>query len=481
MNAINIIQSVQNQNKDTLHYFVAVESNLQKTIEFIKSNFDIDIQTSKEELNELNKINYVTPNLKLTIRYISENTDLEKFRTASYKAVKLGNDNCAKTLTTYFLENENQHDQIFALLESALLSNYQFNKYKTEPKVNSLGPLEFYSPTELAGLEKVIENVSKATMIARDLVNEPVITLTAPKLSKIAQELGKEHGFSVEVFNKQKIESLKMGGLLAVNYGSELPPTFTIMEWKPENAVNTKPLVLVGKGVVYDTGGLSLKPTNSMDTMKSDMGGAAAVIGTITSLAMNKVAYHVIGLTPATDNRPGKNAYTPGDVIHMHSGVTVEVLNTDAEGRMILADALSYAKTYNPELVIDLATLTGSAVVAVGENATAMMGTADSNLKAKLMKSGMKTFERLVELPLWADYKEQLKSDIADIKNVGSRAAGSITAAKFLEHFTAYPWIHLDIAGPAFVSTDTNSYRGKNGTGTGVRLLFDFISGLAKK
>lgn len=371
-------------------------------------------------------------------------------------------------------------DLISAMAEAARLASYQFLTYKTDSKPSTVKEAVVVSSIPHGdALIARVSRITEAVAIARDLVNEPVITLTATELANRAVAYGKKFGFSVEVFNKKKIESLKMGGLLAVNYGSPEPPTFTVLEYKPSKPLNKKPIVLVGKGIVFDTGGLSLKPTpDSMDQMKSDMAGAAAVIGTFCSIAQLKLHYHVIGLIPATDNRPGGNAYTPGDVIRMMSGTTIEVLNTDAEGRMVLADALHFAKQYKPELVIDLATLTGAAVVAVGTQAIAMMSTAGEKVNTRIRNSGFRTHERMVELPLWDEYKDQLKSDIADMKNVGGRYAGSITAGKFLEHFTDYPWIHLDIAGPAFL-TGGDSYRGKGGTGVGVRLLTDFIESYA--
>jgi leucyl aminopeptidase len=233
--------------------------------------------------------------------------------------------------------------------------------------------------------------------------------------------------------------------------------------------------VLVGKGVVYDTGGLSLKPSNSMDTMKCDMSGAAAVIGTLCAIAGQGLPIHVIGLIPATDNRPGGNAITPGDVITISDGTTVEVLNTDAEGRLILADALHYAKKYKPQLVIDLATLTGAAARAIGPNATVAMGNAGREVWEQLQTSAANTHERLVEFPFWDEYNDLLKSEIADLKNIGGAEAGAITAGKFLEHFTDYPYVHLDIAGPAFLDSPWGYY-GKGGTGVGVRLLTDFLT-----
>jgi leucyl aminopeptidase len=298
------------------------------------------------------------------------------------------------------------------------------------------------------------------------------------QLSEKIKELGEEAGFSVQVLEKTQIETLKMGGLLAVNKGSIDPPTFTIAEYKPEKPINKKPIVLVGKGVVYDTGGLSLKPTpGSMDVMKSDMAGAATVIGALYLAALQKLKVHVIALVPSTDNRPGMNAYTPGDVITMFDGTTVEVLNTDAEGRMILADALAYAEKYKPELVLDAATLTGAAVRAIGTKASIIMGNADDKYFNQLEKAGNETHERVVRFPFWDDYDELMKSDIADQKNIGGPYGGSITAGKFLAKFTDYPYYHLDIAGPAFL-TGKDSYRGKGGTGYGVRLFFDFIKSL---
>ena len=360
-----------------------------------------------------------------------------------------------------------------AFVEGLALSNYQFLKYFNDKKVHSLKSIGLHfdgSEKDIQHLQSVVEG----TYVARNLINEPFSFLTAPQYSKEIEALGMESGFSVEVYQKSKIEALKMGGLLAVNKGSIDPPTFNIMEWKAEGATNKNPIVLVGKGIVYDTGGLSLKPTpNSMDIMKCDMGGSAAVVGTMYAIAKAKLNIHVVGLVPATDNRPSGNAYAPGDVITMHDGSTVEVLNTDAEGRLILADALSYAKKYNPEIVIDLATLTGAAARAIGKQGIVAMGN-DQQTLSDLKESGHRVHERLAEFPFWEEYKEDLKSTIADLKNLGGDEAGAITAGKFLEHFTDYPYTHLDIAGPAFTQSSFN-YRGQGGTGVGVRLLFDFL------
>ncbi len=367
---------------------------------------------------------------------------------------------------------------LLAIAEGCALSNYQFIKYKSEQDLNTLKTITVVSTQikkpAVTELEILVESVCKA----RDLVNEPQSHLNAVGFADEMKKMGKAASFKVEVLNKKQIEALKMGGLLAVNKGSQTPPTFTIMEYKPKKAVNKKPIVLVGKGVVYDTGGLSLKPTAGMDTMKCDMAGGALVAATMYAVAKAQLNVHVIALVPATDNRPGENAYAPGDVIKMYDGKTVEMLNADAEGRMILADALAYAKKYNPELVMDFATLTGAAAAAIGSYGIVCMGTADEATKLNLKLCGNQVHERLVEFPFWDDYAKLLKSDIADMKNIGGPVAGAITAGKFLEKFIDYPWMHFDIAGPAY-NNAADSYRPKNGTGVGVRLMFEFLKELS--
>ncbi len=382
-----------------------------------------------------------------------------------------------------YLQTDSSDTQILlAYAEGLALGYYTFEKYKKEPKEAYLKTIylsgENISTEDVTGLQAVING----TYLARDLVNAPFSHLNAEQLAEAAQETGKALGIKTEIFNLSKIQSLKMGGLLAVNAGSIDPPTFTIMEWKPKGAANKQPIILVGKGVVYDTGGLTIKPTpGSMDAMKCDMAGGAAVIGAIYAIAAAKLPVYVIGLIPATDNRPGERAVAPGDVITMFDGTTVEVLNSDAEGRLILADALSYAKKYKPMLAMDLATLTGAAARAIGHQGIVYMGTANEEVKKSLEESGRQTYERLVEFPLWDEYGEMIKSDIADLKNVAAgQSSGAITAGKFLQHFTDYPWLHLDIAGPAFVSGQ-EAYRSKNATGVGVRLLFNFLKNFAAK
>jgi len=372
-----------------------------------------------------------------------------------------------------------------SLVEGFQLGAYQYRRYKTDDGFS--GPSSFVlcvgddhnAGAVQAGAERG-HDLAAATCTARDLVNRSPNDKTAEAFAKTVAESGAAHGYDVETWDEDRIREEGMGGLLAVNQGSFDPPTFSILSWAPDDAVNDRPVVVVGKGVMFDTGGLSLKNTKgSMDKMKSDMGGAAAVVGLFEALADRDVPLHVIGLLPATDNRPGRKAYVPGDVIEMHSGATVEVMNTDAEGRLLLADALSYASaTYDPSLVVDLATLTGSSIVALGTKAAAVMASETDAAAERLyaiQRAGERTGERVHPLPMYADYKKQLDSDVADLTNVGSKAAGAITAGKFLEHFVDAPWVHLDIAGPAFLD-EPASYNPKGGTGFGVRLLAAYLT-----
>ncbi|MEJ8803349.1 leucyl aminopeptidase family protein [Pontibacter sp. H249] len=414
----------------------------------------------------------VTPEAK------TENLKKEALRQAGHALLKQLKTDKAAQVT--ILDKTNSQASLY-LAEGLYLSNYQHLKYKTkDPKPSTLQTITIADESINAEQVQELANVLEAVYKVRDLINEPHSHQSAPQFSEQLEEVAKEGGFDIEILDELRIQSLKMGGLLAVNQGSEEPATFNILEWKPENAKNSKPYVLVGKGVVYDTGGLSLKPTpQSMDYMKSDMAGAAAVTGVIYAAAKNKLPLHIIALIPATDNRPGGQAVAPGDVITMHNGMTVEVLNTDAEGRLILADALSFAKKYNPELVIDMATLTGSAMRAVGKEGLVVMGTAGEEVMAGLKAAGDNVHERTVEFPLWDEYRKQLDSDIADLKNLGGADAGHITAGKFLEEFTDYPWVHFDIAGTAYLHAE-DSYRGKLATGSGVRLVYNYLSAQAR-
>ena len=464
----DILLPVQNR----ILLFDSPEKVRQETWPSPEKEFVCQSLDKKQRLIHLNRFDHVEV-IVITDPEKKESGLLESLRVAGNEIHELAVKNKWEEL---ILDNRTPEESYGeALAEGLLLSGYQFLKYFTNPesKKHSLLRLGILNakPSRIRQLTAIVD----AVCLARDLVNEPVSFLNAPRLSNEITRISGEVGLDVEILGKTQIESLKMGGILAVNRGSIDPPQFIILNWEPEKAVNKAPLVLVGKGIMFDTGGLSLKPTPaSMDEMKSDMAGAAAVTGILYALARMGWPVKAVGLIPATDNRPDGNAFTPGDIIRMHDGTTVEVLNCDAEGRLILADALSYAKKYNPDLVIDIATLTGSAQMALGTEASAMMGTAPEEVFSTIEKAGFSVHERLVRFPLWQEFRKMLDSEVADLKNIGGRQAGAITAGKFLEHFTDYPWIHLDIAGTAYL-TARESYRGIGGSGTGVRLLLEFI------
>ncbi len=438
------------------------------------------ISKEKEKEKSIINVNLYTRNFWLVFLKKKDNLyqELNNAREEAFKICNILNSNKIKKVLVQEIDIDKE--VVLAFLEALALSNYKFLKYKAknlDKERNSLQEVKLLSKTvkgsEIENLQVIID----AVYYVRDLVNTPYNDLNSLLLVEKIKGLAKDSGFKVEVLDKRKIEALRMGGLLAVNKGSDTPPTFSILKWKPPKTKNQKPIVLVGKGIVFDSGGLNLKPTGYMEDMKSDMAGAAVVIGVMYAISKLRLPVYVIGLVPSTDNAIGNKSYAPGDVITMHNGMTVEVLNTDAEGRLILADALSYASKYEPELVIDLATLTGAAMRALGHPADALFAKVDHEIKNKLLQAGEYTYERLVEFPLWEEYDKMLKSDIADIKNIGEVNAGAITAAKFLEHFTDYNWIHIDIAPNAFLSKKYD-FRGKGATAVGVRLLVEFIKKL---
>ncbi len=441
--------------------------------QFILSEKEREYLEKKLE-NENEAIIYKHPDILFFYRKKEEHEIYHQIEAVRKAGAKLGELLKTENINRVQVMNLSKPEFIVPFLEGIILACYSFSKYKKEK--GGVAFEEIFVLDKNANYNELVNTavILQAVFHARDLVNEPLSYLTATQFSKEIEKMGSEAGFSVEVFHKKKIETLKMGGLLAVNKGSIDPPTFNILEWKPENATNKKPIVLVGKGVVFDTGGLSLKPTpKSMDFMKCDMAGGAVVAATIYAVAKNKVPVHVIGLIPATDNRPDGNAYVPGDIITMFDGTTVEVKNTDAEGRLILADALSYAKKYNPELVIDIATLTGAAEIVAGDQAIVGMGNNPDYL-VQLKETGNETYERIIEVPLWEEYAKPLKSSVADLNNLGVREAQSTIAGKFLEHFTDYNWIHLDAAGVSF-RFEKEGYLPVGGTGYGTRLLYNFL------
>jgi leucyl aminopeptidase len=311
--------------------------------------------------------------------------------------------------------------------------------------------------------------IATGANLMKDLANLPANICTPTYLADQAKELAKEHGLGVEVLERADMEKLGMHTLLSVARGSHEPPKFIVLKHAGGKA-DGKPIVLVGKGITFDTGGISLKPAPEMDEMKFDMSGAASVLGTMKAVAGMKLPLNVIAVIPTTENMPGGGATKPGDVITSMSGQTVEILNTDAEGRLILCDALTYVERFDPECVIDVATLTGACVIALGNVATGLLANTDS-LARELLDAGQEAYDRAWQLPLWEDYQELLNSNFADMANIGGRAGGTITAACFLSRFTKkFDWAHLDIAGTAY-----RSGKEKGSTGRPVPLLAHFL------
>ena len=365
-------------------------------------------------------------------------------------------------------------EEMVAFLEGLHMSNYRFDRYKTK-KETLLE--EVLLDERIVEEEALTENkrLWQRIDLCRDWVNEPVMQLNAPRFAQLLEEESERVGVKCTVLGQRKLESLKMGGLLAVNRGSEDEARLVILEYKPADHINRRPVALVGKGIMYDTGGLSIKTGDYMTEMKSDMAGAATMASALFAAAENHLPIHLLAVLPLTDNRPGKNAYAPDDILHMYDGTTVEITNTDAEGRLILADAIAYADRQEPELIIDAATLTGAAVRALGTSVAAAMQQDAEHQLSLLRIVGNQVHERLWELPMWKEYDELLKSEVADLINCNLHAnAGTITAGRFLAHFAHHPYIHLDIAGTAFYSKREHYY-GVGASGFGIRLLYAFF------
>lgn len=315
--------------------------------------------------------------------------------------------------------------------------------------------------------------VAEAENLARELASMPGNIATPSHLTEVARTIAEEAGMDLTVFGRAEMEAEGFGGMLGVAAGSDEEPQFIVLEYNGGED-DARPVVLVGKGVTFDSGGISIKPSQKMEEMKYDMSGAAAVLGAMQAMARLRPRINVVALVPATENLPSGRAIKPGDVLTMYSGKTVEVINTDAEGRLILGDALAYAQRYDPVAMIDAATLTGAAVIALGHEAVALMGN-DGKLMDEVRAVGERTGERCWPLPLWDDYRKQIKSDIADIKNSGGRPAGSITAGWFLKEFVGdVPWVHLDIAGTAW-KDEASPYLRKGATGVPTRLFIEWI------
>jgi leucyl aminopeptidase len=359
-------------------------------------------------------------------------------------------------------------------------------KYKTNEENDRKQDVQSVTMmTEVAARLKAMQKgvsigtiIADSTIMTRDMVSSPPVDMTPAIVATKAREIAREFGLKLQVLERKHMEKLGMGGILGVASGSAQPPKFILLEYCKGGK---KPFIaLVGKTITFDSGGISIKPAENMDRMKDDMSGGAAVLGALRTAAALKLPLNIVGLLPATENMPGGRAYKPGDVLRTLSGQTIEVLNTDAEGRLILSDALTYACRYKPAVIVDIATLTGACGIALGTEATGMLGTS-SAFKQKLREAGEKTGERVWELPLWEEYYDQIKSDIADMKNTGGRAGGVITASALLSKFVQkYPWVHLDIAATAWTDKD-RPYTPKGATGIGMRLLTQFLRDYEKE
>jgi len=405
---------------------------------------------------------------------------VERLRQAAGTAVQaLRRTRLGKGSSLLHLATEAEPAKVRAVAEGTLLGSYEFSQYKTEAgEEGSVAELVFLCADKQS--RKIVERVvaeatavCEAVSFARDLVSHPGNVATPTYLAEKALEMAARHGITCQVLEREELERFGMEALLAVSRGSHQPPRFIILEYRGDGAKG-RPVVLVGKGVTFDSGGISLKPGAGMERMKDDMAGAAAVFGTMQAAADLHLPLHLVGLVPAAENLPGGSAYKPGDVVKSMSGKTIEVVNTDAEGRLLLCDALHYAQRYRPAALIDLATLTGACIVALGNVATGLMGN-DNGLKRLLQKAGEASGERVWELPLWEEYGELMKSDIADLKNAGGPTAGTISAGWFLQQFAGKTrWAHLDIAGTAWEEKG-RPYLPKGATGVGVRLLVEYL------
>jgi len=396
--------------------------------------------------------------------------------TAAKRARSLGVPRGAFHLVAEALGSVSPTEAGQAIAEGLAQGAWQYNEMKRPPEEqkSALERIDVLAPTATEAMtagHRIGAAIGAGQTVARGIQVLPGNVCTPSYVARAAEEIARRHGFAVTVLDKAAIVREGMGALMAVAQGSAEEPRFIALEYK---GAERAAVVLIGKGVTFDTGGISIKPAQNMEDMKYDMSGAAAVLGTFEMLGRLKPPVHVVGLIPSTENMPSGTAVKPGDVITSLSGKTIEVINTDAEGRLILCDALTYAKRYRPACVLDIATLTGAIVVALGHTATGVMGTDDALIE-DVRRAGERAGERVWPLPLWDEYRELMKSDIADVKNAGGRPAGSISAGWFLREFVdGFPWAHLDIAGTAYTDRE-DATRVKGPTGMGVRLFSEFV------
>ena len=406
--------------------------------------------------------------------------------TASKKVRQTGaNAFSATMLGVEALHNTPVADMVQAMVEGAILGDYRFTHYQSDKKETSknIKSLTLLATTakQVAGINTGVmrgEASANATAFARDLCNHPANIMTPSRVVHEAKKITKGSKVQLTVLDHKDQERLGMGGMLGVSRGSQEAAKFLILDYAGGKKKEA-PIVLVGKTVTFDSGGISLKPSENMERMKADMTGGAEVLGAVQAAVTLRLPLNLVGILPATENMPGGRATKPGDILHMLNGKTVEVQNTDAEGRLILADGLAYATRLKPKYVVDVATLTGACIVALGHFAIGMLGN-DDQLKAALKTAGEQAGERVWEMPLWDEYFEQLKSDVADMRNIGGRGGGMITAGMFLRQFVGHcPWVHLDIASTDW-STSERPYLSKGPTAIGTRLLVQFLINQAR-
>jgi leucyl aminopeptidase len=407
--------------------------------------------------------------------------DIEKWRGAASKAGQFIRNSGIKQFVFPIKKFDGPSEKELAesFVTGLLLGVYQFNEFKTleRDKIKEIGEVILLGEKDeeikwIGDGLRTGEIISEAVYMARDLVNGPSNQVTPTVLAEKAQQIAKDYGVEIQVFEVSQAEAMGMGAFVAVAKGSQEPGKFIVLEYNKGKGLDT--IALVGKGITFDSGGISIKPSENMDRMKDDMSGAAAVLATMQVASKLQLPFHLVGIMPATENLPSGKAYKPGDILKTLSGQTVEVISTDAEGRLILSDALTYSLRYQPKAIIDLATLTGACVIALGDFVIGLFGNDESLLK-RIEEASSKTGEKVWRLPLWDEYFEYLKSDAADFRNVGTRAAGAIIGAIFLSKFVEkVPWVHLDIAGPASIEKE-RPYIPRGGTGAGVRLLVQLL------
>ena len=480
----------------TVVYYLEEDKNLKSYIVTFEKKFRIKLSElqKKNLLSKKNKQITITnskgkpDNIVLHKFNTDEKFSVDYFRNHLSGLIKECENDEVKSLHIFlpeytsvkkYFEDEEYYYRTF--LEGLSLGNYTFDKYKKErEKVRSLSIIIFAQKEDL--LKSAIKKnniVMEGVSFTKDLQNEPGSSLRPFELAERIKESLSKSGLKVTVFDEKEIKKRNMGGLLAVGQGSNAKPRFIIIEYKPKiKNKSSRKIALVGKGVTFDTGGYCVKPWQGMAEMKADMSGAAVVAGTMLAASKANLQIEILGVIPAAENMINGEAMRPGDIIKTASGKTIEVGHTDAEGRMILADALDYASKQKPAEIIDFATLTGACVVALGLNVAGLF-TKNDELADKLYKSGMRTYDRVWRLPMWDEYHKNNESKIADVNNDGGRWGGAITAAKFLENFVdkKIPWAHIDIAGPA-IANDLTNYNKTFMTGFGVRLMIEYLSEL---